>query len=134
MQGVFKICARCNQRKELIARKLCWPCYMAARKLGELAKHPTEGGEVESLPSRESWEWKGDEQSLIDALERAEATTALLELKQKLLLNRHLTNAQKEQIADAPSAEKISEMVAAFSVKKRQFYSDADGFLHRVGE
>jgi hypothetical protein len=73
------------------ARGLCFACYQTAKKIGELLNYGTENGEP-SLPTRESWSWKGDEQSLFDALERAEAATALLELKQELLLNSHLTS------------------------------------------
>jgi hypothetical protein len=114
MQGVFKLCARCNQKRELIARKLCWPCYMAVRKLGELAKYPTEFGEVETLPIRAKWEFLGDEDALIEMTERAVKTEfALRDLKVALMATIHLSDEVKKRIAAATSSAEIQEIINA---------------------
>jgi hypothetical protein len=110
MQGVFKLCARCNQRRELIARKLCWPCYMAVRKLGELAKYPTEGGEVET-PTRPKFEWLGNEDVLVEMTERA--VKALRDLKVALMATMHLSDEVKKRIAAATSSAEIQELINA---------------------
>jgi hypothetical protein len=113
MQGIFKLCARCNQKRELIARKLCWPCYMAVRRLGEWAKYPTECGEAET-PTRPKFEWLGNEDELVEMTERAvKAELALRDLKAALMATIHLSEGVKKRIAAATSSAEISEIINA---------------------
>jgi len=110
MQGVFKLCARCNQKRELIARKLCWPCYMAVRKLGELAKYPTECGEAET-PTRPKFEWLGSEDVLVEMTERA--VKALGDLKAALMATTQLSDGVKRRIAAATNSAEVEKIVNA---------------------
>jgi len=108
----FRKCTKCHQLKTYAARGLCFACYQAAKKSGELWKYSTEGGET--LPIRAKWEFLGDEDALAEMTETAvKAELALRDLKVALMATVHLSDGVKKKIAAATSSAEIQEIINA---------------------
>jgi hypothetical protein len=107
----FCICAKCHELKSRAARGLCFGCYIALRKSGELNLFALQkyGKEDESeLPPREKWEFLGDEDALVEMTERVEN---LKDLQRRLsVANVNLSEDQKRRIRAANSSAEVQEI------------------------
>jgi NMD protein affecting ribosome stability and mRNA decay len=112
MRSGYRKCLKCGQEKPHSARGLCYACYQALQKSGELQNYSLTkyGTEIELLPAREKWTYEND----LGEAELA-AAVALNDLKGRLKMNRHLSEDQKRRITQATSSQEIADIVAETS-------------------